>query len=57
MHEFLTIPEVAKILRISRNLAYQLVAERVLPSVQLGRRLLVPRDLLNEWIREQASRG
>ena len=57
MNEFLTIPEVAEVLRISRNLVYQLVAEGVLPSVRLGRRRLVPRELLFEWIREEASRG
>ena len=52
-HEFLTVPEVAKLLRISRNLVYELVAQGVLPSIRLGRRILVPRDLLDQQIRRQ----
>ena len=55
-HEFLTVGEVAALLRISRNLAYELVAEKVLPSIRLGRRVLVPRVLLDRWItREQTD--
>ena len=42
-HEFLTVPEAAELLRISRNLTYELVAEKVLPSIRLGRRVVVPR--------------
>jgi excisionase family DNA binding protein len=44
----LTIPEVAALLRISRNLAYELAARDGLPVpvLRLGRRLLVPRQAL-----------
>lgn len=44
----LTIVEVAALLRISRNLAYQLAARDSLPVpvIRLGRRLLVPRETL-----------
>jgi excisionase family DNA binding protein len=44
----LTIPEVAAILRISRNLAYELAARDCLPVpvLRLGRRMLVPRETL-----------
>ena len=54
-HEFLTVGEVAALLRISRNLAYELVAEKVLPSIRLGRRVLVPRVLLDRWITSQQT--
>lgn len=39
----LTVPEVARLLRIGRNLAYELVARGDIPSRRLGRRIVVPR--------------
>ncbi len=54
-HEFLTVPEAAELLRISRNLTYELVAEKVLPSIRLGRRVVVPRVLLDRWIRREGE--
>ena len=52
-HEFLTVPEVAALLRISRNHAYELVAQGALPSIRLGKRIRISRDLLDQWIRHQ----
>jgi len=43
----LTVEEAARLLGISRALAYQLVARDEIPSVRLGRRLLVPRRALD----------
>ena len=44
----LTVPETAKVLRISRNHAYQLVARDEIPSIRLGRLIRVPRARLEE---------
>ena len=41
-----TVEEAAYLLNISRALAYGLVARGVLPSIRLGRRLVVPRHQL-----------
>lgn len=39
----LTVPETAKVLGISRNMAYALVREGRIPAIRLGeRRLVVP---------------
>ena len=46
----LTVPEVAALLRISRNSAYELIARNALPSVRLGRTIRVPRHALEAWI-------
>lgn len=50
----LTVSEAAQVLRISRNLAYELVAKGELPSVRLGRLIRVPRFGLEAWIARQA---
>lgn len=42
--------EAAALLGISRNLAYELVARKELPSVRLGRRVLVPRRALDRLL-------
>ncbi|MGH9027285.1 MAG: helix-turn-helix domain-containing protein [Acidimicrobiia bacterium] len=42
-----TVPEAAKILGISRALAYELVGRGDIPIVRLGRRVVVPRRALD----------
>ena len=42
----LTVTEAAGVLGISRALAYELVARGELPSIRLGRRVVVPRARL-----------
>ncbi len=51
----LTVPETAKLLRISRNLAYELVARGELPAVRLGRVIRIPRGALNDWVKASAN--
>ncbi len=46
----LTVVEAAEVLGISRGLAYELVRQGAIPSVRLGRRLLVPRQRLEELL-------
>jgi excisionase family DNA binding protein len=41
--DVLTIPEVARLLRIGRNSAYEAAQRGELPIVRIGRRVLVPR--------------
>jgi excisionase family DNA binding protein len=42
----LTVVEAAKVLRISRNGAYELARTGKLPTLRLGRRLVVPKTAL-----------
>ena len=46
----LSVEEAARLLGISRDLAYDLVSTGHLPSVKLGRRLVVPRMALEETL-------
>lgn len=51
--EFLRVPEVAKLLRISRARAYEMVADGSIPHVRVGRcirvRLTELEARLSEW--------
>ena len=52
-HEFLTVTEAAELLRLSRNMVYELVKQKVLPSVRFGRRIVIPRHALDRAIARQ----
>ncbi len=51
--EFLTILEVAELLRVSRNRAYDLASDPTFPVIAIGRRLIVPRKDLQAWLDTQ----
>jgi excisionase family DNA binding protein len=53
----LTIPEAAELLRVSPNhLYYVIEKDKSFPVLQLGRRKLIPRDELKEWIKKNSCR-
>ena len=45
-----TVPEAAQLLGVSRMTAYSAVREGSIPSVRIGRRLLVPRAALERLL-------
>lgn len=46
-----SVVEAAKMLGISRNLAYDLVRMKQLPAIRMGeRRLVVPVSALKQWV-------
>ena len=51
----LSIKETAKILGVSRGLAFQQARLGLLPTIRFGRRLLVPRAKLLAMLGETAS--
>jgi excisionase family DNA binding protein len=53
----LTIEEAGRLLRISRQSAYQAARAGELPTIRIGRRLLVPRARLLALLGEQAEGG
>lgn len=51
---YLRIPEVAELLRISRNRAYDIAAtDPTFPVIRIGRRLIVSREDLRLWLNDQ----
>ena len=51
----LTVDEVAELLRISRGSAYEAVRTGQIPSVRIGRRIIISRQLLLEQITEKGT--
>ena len=51
----LSVPEVAKVLGISRAGAYELVRSDSFPKVRIGNRIVVPRDKFIAWIDAQTE--
>jgi excisionase family DNA binding protein len=45
-----TVPEAAQLLGVSRMTAYSAVREGSIPSVRIGRRLLVPKAALERLL-------
>lgn len=57
MPPMLTVPEAAEILRISQNHLYYLIKkDKTFPVLQLGRRCLIPKDELEEWIKKNSQK-
>jgi excisionase family DNA binding protein len=47
-----TVVEAARLLGISRGLAYELVRRREIPVIRMGRRLLIPKAALLKMLQE-----
>jgi excisionase family DNA binding protein len=53
--DLLTVKETAKYLRISRNKAYDLVAEGRIHCIHLGRKIIIPRWGLDQLVAQEAG--
>jgi excisionase family DNA binding protein len=47
--------EAAQVLGIGRSLIYELIAQRKIPSVRLGRCLRIPTVSLNAWLKMEEN--
>ena len=47
--------QVAQVLGISRAGAYTLMHSKGFPTIQIGKRMVVPKNKLIEWMEEQTS--
>ena len=47
--------EAAAVLRISKSKVYELVRTESFPAVRIGKRVVIPRDKLIQWMNEQAE--
>ena len=51
----LSVPEVGKVLGISRAGAYELVRSAGFPHIRIGNRIVVPKDKFIQWIEAQTE--
>lgn len=54
--KLLTTNEVAEILHCSTRYVCKLLNEKELPGVRVGKKYLVPADVLSDWIRKNCIR-
>ncbi|MCI9397864.1 MAG: helix-turn-helix domain-containing protein [Lachnospiraceae bacterium] len=45
-----SIQEVADLLGISRSYAYELVRRGTIPSLELGKKRVIPKGKFNQWV-------
>ena len=48
--DLLTVPEVARILRVRVPRAYELARQGAIPVVRIGRQVRIQEEILREWI-------
>ena len=51
----LKVPDVASIMGIGIITAYQLVKSEGFPNVNIGKRIIIPRDRFLEWLDNQTE--
>ena len=49
--------EAADVLGVGRSKIYELIAEGLIPTVQVGSRLRIPLEELRNWIRQETGKG
>ena len=52
----LTVKELIDFLNVGRKKAYELVNSKGFPAFRIGRKVLISRDGLERWIKEQQDR-
>ena len=51
----ISVEQAAALLSIGRGLCYQLVAENRLPHIRLGKRVLISRHALEQWVHQEVE--
>ncbi len=55
MAEILTLPELAKYLKTSRDSIYRKAQKGMIPAVKFGKEWRFPKDVIDEWLRREAK--
>ena len=51
----LNVREAAEVLRISKSKVYELAQSESFPAIRIGKRVVIPRDKLIQWMNDQAE--
>jgi len=52
-NDVLTVGELAQVLRIGKNAAYDLVNQRIIASIRIGRKHLIPKKYVIDYLLSQ----
>ena len=47
--------EAAEVLRISKSKVYELAQSESFPAIRIGKRVVIPRDKMIQWMNNQAE--
>ena len=53
---FYTVEDIQQLLGIGRNSAYKLVNRKEFPTIYVGNRIIIPSDLFQSWVSQQATK-
>ena len=53
--DFCSLEELSRVFQISRSTAYRMAAQGNIPSLRVGRRVIVPKEHLVRWIDSSVS--
>ena len=53
--DFCSLDEFAGVFRVSRSTAYRMAVQGKIPSLRVGRRVIVPKEHLKQWVNESMS--
>ena len=55
MADILTLPELAKYLRTSRDTIYRKAQKGMIPAIKFGKEWRFPKDVIDEWLRKESN--
>ena len=55
MSDILTLPELAKYLRTSRDTIYRKAQKGMIPAIKFGKEWRFPKDVIDEWLRKESK--
>lgn len=53
--DLLTVKQTQEKLQLSHNTMYKLLHTADFPTIRIGRKILIPEDSLNQWIKENTN--
>lgn len=53
--EFCTPGDLSLILPVSRATLYRMAEQKRIPSLRIGRRVVIPRELFKKWVEQQCG--
>ena len=54
MADILTLPEMAKYLKTSRDTIYRKAQKGLIPAVKFGKEWRFPKDVIDEWLQKES---